>query len=378
MVEEDRRLGDTRKKTQIEEVQPQTIMVIDDMKENLHFLHQVLSKEGYRVKLFPKGDLALNSARREPPDLILLDINMPGLDGYRVCEILKDTEELKDIPVIFFSGLKDVDSVIQAFEKGGVDYISKPFRIKEVQVRVETHLHLRRLQREQEEYNHRLEELVHEKVQEISNSQKATILALAKLTESRDDETGNHVERVSSFSSLLAKRLLERNGMEELMDSFLNNIHYAAALHDIGKVGIPDAILCKKGALKDKEFALIKTHTTIGAKTLEEIHTHYPNNSMIEMGVHIAKYHHERWDGGGYEGGLKGDKIPFSARIVALADVYDALRSRRPYKEPFSHKRALEILYEEEGGHFDPFVLQAFKEVEQDFKRVHDSYSNGK
>lgn len=370
-IAQSKEVGDFQKKKE------ETIMVVDDTKENLHFLHQVLSKEGYRVKVFPRGDLALTSAKNDPPDLILLDINMPGLDGYRVCEILKKTEELKDIPVIFFSGLKDVDSVVQAFEKGGVDYISKPFHVKEIQIRVETHLRLRFLQKQQEEYSHRLEDLVEKKVQEISNSQKATILALAKLTESRDYETGNHVERVSSFSSLIAKRLLERNGMNKHLKLFLQDIHYAAALHDIGKVSIPDAILCKKRRLEKEEFELIKTHTTMGAETLEEINKHYPNNSMIEMGVHIAKYHHERWDGKGYVAGLKGEEIPLSARIVALADVYDALRSKRPYKKPFSHKRALEIIYEEKGAHFDPVIVDAFRDAEGDFSKVHDTFNNG-
>lgn len=367
--------GDKRESKSKKNNHADTIMVIDDTKENLHFLHQVLSKEGYRVKVFPQGEMAITSAMKDPPDLILLDINMPGLDGYQVCEILKENDELKDIPVLFFSGLKDVDSVVQAFEKGGVDYISKPFRIKEIQVRVETHLNMRRLQKQQEDYNNHLQELVNEQVREISDSQKATILALAKLTESRDYETGNHVERVSSFASILAEDLFKREEEREIQSSFLEDIHYAAALHDIGKVSIPDAILCKKGSLKREEFDMIKTHTTQGAKTLQEINHLYPNNSMIQMGVEIAKFHHERWDGKGYEVGLRGRAIPLSARIVALADVYDALRSKRPYKEPFSHERTKEIILEESGSHFDPAIVETFKDVDDSFAKIHEELS---
>ncbi|MGE4345468.1 MAG: HD domain-containing phosphohydrolase [Geoalkalibacter sp.] len=350
-----------------------TIMVIDDTPANLKLLEQMLHGRGYRVMEFPRGDMALKAAAKNPPDLILLDIMMPEMDGFEVCRRLKADKKLKDIPVLFISALDDTESKLQAFSEGGVDYVAKPFQEAEVLARVKTHLELWRMRRELEIYSHHLEDLVREKVQEISDSQLATIVAVSKLAEYRDDETGQHIERTRTFCRMLARKLRKnRRYAQSITDAFIENIYHAAPLHDIGKVGIPDNILLKPGKLTPEEFEIMKTHTTIGANTLQAVRARYPKNAFINMGIAIARSHHEKWDGSGYPDGLSGEDIPLSARIMALADVYDALRSKRPYKEAFSREKARTIIEEGAGTHFDPVVVEAFLALEPEFSAIRE------
>ncbi len=269
------------------------------------------------------------------------------------------------------SALTDVNVKVRAFKQGGVDYIEKPFQFEEVRARVDTHLKLRFLQKEVEAYSKSLEKRVQEKVQEITESQMATIFAMAKLAESRDNETGDHLKRIQIFCRLMAEKLSVREEYRgQINDSFIDNLQKASPLHDIGKVGIRDAILLKPGKLTESEFEEMKKHTTIGADTLKEVYAKYPDNHFMEIGIAVAQSHHEKLDGSGYPEGLAGEEIPLSARIMALVDVYDALRSKRVYKEAFPFERTCEIIFEGRGKHFDPTMVDIFFESGQEFERI--------
>lgn len=355
-----------------------TVMAVDDTPDNLKILQDMLQTNGYRVLAFPNGRMALNAAAKNPPDLILLDIMMPSMDGFEVCRHLKADDTLKEIPVLFISALTETTDKVKAFSAGGVDYVTKPFQEEEVHARVETHLRLRKMQLELNKHNHSLEELVQEKVKEISASQYSTIVALANLAELRDDETGEHIKRTQNFCRTLAEHLGIHSDYKDIIDhAFTENIYKAAPLHDIGKVGISDNILLKPGKLTPEEFEIIKTHTLIGANTLKGVQDDYPNNAFINMGLDIARSHHEKWDGSGYPDGLKADDIPLCGRIMSLADVYDALRSKRPYKPAFSHEKSYEIIMEGAGQQFDPRVIEAFKSLEAEFARIREQLDDG-
>jgi putative two-component system response regulator len=352
------------------------LMVIDDISANLEILEEILSSKGYQVSSFPRGDMALSSAFQNPPDLILLDIMMPHMDGFEVCQQLKDNESTQDIPVIFISALDDTENKVKALLNGGVDYISKPFQEAEVFARIETHLKLRNAKKKLEQYNLHLEELVQEKVEEISHSQMATLVALSNLAEYRDETTGSHIERTRDYCSTLAKYLsLHPPYAKYISASFIQDIFFAAPLHDIGKVGIPDMILLKPSKLIPQEYEIMKTHALIGAQILEKIQKEYPNNSFINMGLLLTKHHHEKWNGLGYPDGLSKEDIPLSARIMAVADVYDALRSRRTYKEGYSHEEAVKVISEESGKSFDPIIVEAFLTLEKEFAQIFDRWS---
>jgi putative two-component system response regulator len=267
--------------------------------------------------------------------------------------------------------MQDTDAKVLAFNHGGVDYATKPFIFEELLARVSTHIELHQLQQELEQRNESLNQTVFAQQQEISAAQLSTIVALAKLAESRDDDTGLHIDRVGAFSRRLAQATQNHSTRNtELDDHYVEMIYHASALHDIGKVGIADAILQKPGKLNSDEFDIMKTHPTIGFQTLETIVKSYPNNQMVGMGSDIAKSHHEKWNGTGYPEGLSGEAIPLSARIVAIADVYDALRSKRPYKTPFSHQQAVDIILEGRGVHFDPELIMLFENIHHEFDQI--------
>jgi putative two-component system response regulator len=340
------------------------ILVVDDAPDNLRLLTKVLTTRGFKVRPARSGELALQGVRSRRPSLILLDIRMPGMNGYDVCRRLKSDEKLKDIPIIFLTALYDREDKVEAFAAGAVDYITKPFATEEVVARVEVHLKLRQ-QIELEKHNGRLQALVQEQLIEIAGSQMATILALAKLSESRDDATGRHLERVQLYCKLLATALGgQQRHSSTVNQTFIGNIFHASPLHDIGKVAIPDAILLKSGALTPEERKVMNTHATIGALTLEAVRERYPKNMFINMGIAIARSHHERWDGSGYPNGLVGPDIPLSARIMAVADVYDAIRAKRPYKPPQPHTEARDVILRGKGSAFDPDVVEAFLAAE--------------
>lgn len=354
------------------------ILIVDDTPANLQMLSDMLREHGYKVRPVSSGKLALQAAIASPPDLILLDITMPELDGYEVCERLKAQENLRDIPVIFISALNETMDKVKAFSVGGIDYLTKPFHIEEVEARISTHLKLRTFQVEMERHNHHLQLMVTDQVKEISEAQLATILALAKLAECRDEETGNHLLRVQRYCRALAEKLAGSGVFGTVIDEqYIENIFHASPMHDIGKVAVPDSILRKPGKLTAKEFEIMKKHPLVGANALASVMEKYPN-VFVQMGMELARSHHERWDGSGYPHGLAGEDIALSGRITMLADQYDALRSARPYKPPFDAAKTYAIITEGDGrtipGHFDPCVLEAFKAIRPIFEGIHDEF----
>lgn len=355
----------------MDDLQGSNVLVVDDMPENLKLLSKVLISDQLEPKPFQNGQLALESALNDPPDLALLDINMPGMSGLDLCLRFKEHEQLKKIPVIFISGLHDTEDKLQAFRSGGVDFITKPFQKEEVLARVRTHLRLGRLQERLEAHTRDLEQRVADQVKTVTASQMATIYALAKLAEVRDDDTGRHIERVQTFAKMLAEQL-KTMGLhtERITDVFIDTLFKTASLHDIGKVGIPDAILLKPGKLTAEEFTVMKTHSAFGANTLNAVLIRHPDNRFLRMGVDVARSHHEKWDGSGYPDGLSGVAIPLSGRITAVADFYDALRSKRCYHLPFTHENTRQMIQEGRGKHFDPDLVDAFMVLENQFERV--------
>jgi putative two-component system response regulator len=342
------------------------VLIVDDDADILALLASAMGDYGCDVIKTISASEGMALAEATPPDLILLDISMPEMDGYQVCKLLKVNSKLRDIPVIFMSGLDSTDVKVRAFQAGGVDYITKPFQIPELLARVGTHLNLCSLR-----YKLELHKMVEEKVRDVMEAQQATIFALAKLAEHRDCDTGAHLERVRIYCRLLAEQLYRDSSYSsQLSEEFVQCIQFASPLHDIGKVAIPDKILLKPGKLSDEEFETMKNHTIFGADTLQVVYNEYAGNIFIGMGIEIALYHHERWDGNGYPDGLVGRNIPLSARITALADFYDALCSDRCYRKGFDHDSVKAMILEGDGTHFDPEVVKAFMFLEDEFSRI--------
>ncbi len=349
----------------------QTIMVIDDTPANLKLLQEILKTLGYKTALFTSGLDAIEALEAVSPALILLDISMPEMSGYEVCRTIKKMPMTAKTPVIFISALSEIHSKIEAFESGGVDYIIKPFEMDEIKIRIDNHLKIASLQREIETMNDMLEQRVREQVEEIITTnrkllvtQQAIITSLAQLSELRDNDTGNHLERVCGYCEIIAAQLAQSDKYKDVIDDkFVNNLRSVSALHDIGKVGIEDKILLKPAKLTEDEYEIMKTHTTIGARTVERIKQRLGDDPFIVMGHEVVLSHHEKWNGTGYPRGLKGEEIPISAQIMAIADVYDALISKRPYKKPFDKKMAFQIISDGAGEQFSPDVVEAFKEA---------------
>jgi len=346
-------------------------MVVDDTPANLKLLEMLLKSIQYTVSTYTRGAAALEAARQSPPDIVLLDVSMPEMDGYEVCRHFKSTAELREIPVLFISAHAGLEEKVKAFEAGGVDYITKPFHAAEVKARVGTHLKLAQLQSTLQHQNEHLEELVTEKMEEIYSSQLSTIVALAKLAEHRDNDTGRHLERVQLYTRLLAEELRKEPLFSATITNvFVTNLFHATPLHDIGKVAIPDQILLKPGRLDPAEFEIMKTHSAVGAKTLAAVNSAYQNNTFLAIGHAITRSHHERWDGKGYPDGIAGEEIPLEARIMAIADVYDAIRSKRVYKADLSHDETMQIIRKGSGNQFDRSIVQALDSIEGEFHRI--------
>jgi len=306
------------------------------------------------------------------------------MDGHETLQAIQKDPGLCRVPVIMITALDDVDSAVRCIEMGAVDYVTKPFNPVLLRARVDASLDRKRmsdqeeLRREEvERSNVSLSEEVRAKVREISQSQLAAIFAMSKLAESRDPETGEHLERMREYCKLLSEQLSRMPKYRAAIDRrFVDNIYAASPLHDIGKVGIADNVLLKPGALTDEEWVLMKQHPVIGAETLREVNRQHPGNDFIHVGIEIAEGHHEKWDGSGYPHGLAGENIPLVARILALGDVYDALTSKRCYKDAFTHEKSRSIIEEGRGSHFDPDVVLAFFEAEEEFKKVRQEYKD--
>jgi len=333
-----------------------------------------LSKALERLNLTSRDTLAIDGlfslGGRSVPKLILIDDEAAAVDSLEFVSRVAKSPRLRDVPMLLLSSSTETSGKVEAFSAGVVDYICTPVAVDELLARVLAHLRLRMSQVESEAHSRELEAFVLEQVNEITDSQMATIIALARLAESRDDQTGGHLERVQQYCRLLAGRLSEQMRFGIIDHTFIDNIEYASALHDIGKVGISDLILLKPAELTDAEFELMKTHTVLGARTLEAVSAEYPNNDFIAMGITIARWHHERWDGSGYPDGLVGEQIPLAARVMAVADVYDALMSQRSYKRPFTHAESRDIILSQRGKQFDPEIVEAFIGLEAEFIAV--------
>lgn len=342
----------------------QTILVVDDVPDNIDVLGGIL-KENYKMKFATNGEKALSIARaKKPLDLILLDIEMPGIDGYEVCRQLKQHESTKKIPVIFVTAKSEAEAEERGFKVGGVDYITKPVNPAIVRERVKTHLALY-------DQNRVLEEKVKERTAQLSeafetikNASLDTINRLSRAAEYKDEDTGAHIIRMSHYSASVARAM----GVDE---ATVECILYAAPMHDIGKIGIPDRILLKPGKLDADEWKIMIKHAEFGAKILEGA-----DASFIKLGREIALSHHEKWNGTGYPQGLKKDEIPLAGRIAAIADVFDALTTKRPYKDPFSLEKSYGIIEENRGIHFDPDVVDAFFEVTDEILDIKERYKN--
>lgn len=349
------------------------VLIVDDTAANLDILSTLLTAAGYVARPVPSGELALVAARARPPDVILLDIMMPGMDGYETCAALKEDPALRDVPVLFLSAISDDEGKLEAFRAGAVDYVTKPFGAQEVLARVATHARMRRQDLALRRHNEELHSMVLEQADELSRARYAMVIAMTRLVELRDDDTGQHVDRISLFACCLAEKLREHTGA--VTAQFIDSVRYASPLHDIGKVAIPDAILTKPGRLTPEEFTVMKAHTTIGDAALARVAEDYPGNLFVLTGRSVARSHHERWDGSGYPDGLAGESIPLAARIVALADVYDAVRSKRCYKEARPHSAACEAIIESAGTHLDPTLVEAFGLCSDEFERIYDEYA---
>lgn len=361
-----------------------TLLVVDDNEMNRDMLVRRLKPLGYQVDTACDGGQALDMLQKGDYDLVLLDIMMPVMDGFEVLQHMKLQQRLKSVPVIMITALDDTSSAARCIDMGAEDYLTKPFDPTLLKARISSCLERKRLHDQEslyrskmEEYNNQLQARVRQQVQEISQAQLGAIFAMSKLAESRDPETGEHLERMREYCKVLSQQLSRLPKYEIIIDNtFISDIYAASPLHDIGKVGIDDSVLLKAGKLTDKEWVIMKMHPIIGAETLREVDKQHPGNSLIRMGIDIAASHHEKWDGSGYPYGLQGTEIPLVARILALGDVYDALTSKRCYKEAFSHEKSRQIVLDSSGTHFDPEVVDGFIQTEDEFKRIREYYQD--
>jgi len=355
-----------------------TVLVVDDTPDNLTLMIGLL-QDDYTVRLANSGEKALRiAAAASPPELILLDIMMPEMDGYEVCRRLKANPHTRGIPVIFLTARSEVEDERLGLELGAVDYITKPLSPPILMARVNTHLTLKALTDSLRSRNEDLEYEVAARTREIEAVKDVTILAMASLAETRDLDTGNHIRRTQNYVRALALQLCDHPRFADgLTERAIVTLFKSAPLHDIGKVGIPDRILLKPGRLDAAEFEIMKTHTTLGRDAI----AHAEKSLGVEVefltvAKEIALSHQEKWDGSGYPEGLSGDAIPVSARLMALADVYDALISRRVYKEPMTHAQAYAIIVAGRGAHFDPDIVDAFIFIQDEFIAIAERYAD--
>jgi putative two-component system response regulator len=353
------------------------ILVVDDDKFNRKVLEGLLRSFGYDPVLAESGPRALEIID-ESIDLVLLDIMMPEMDGYAVARAIRATKDVENVPIIVVTTLQSKEDRLTAVEAGANDFITKPIDLTELKVRSASLLRMKESQDEVKRYQAELEEKVSVRTQalelameNLKQSQQATrhayletIHCLARAAEYKDDETGNHIKRMSYYSKLMA----ERSGMSA---AEVEEIVYASPMHDVGKIGIPDSVLLKPGKLDPQEWVIMKTHTTIGSQILSK-----STSELMETASIIALSHHERWDGSGYPNGLAGEDIPIQGRICALADVFDALTSKRTYKDAFSVEKSVAIMEEGRGSHFDPELFDLFRDNFDEIIRIKDEFSD--
>ena len=346
------------------------IMIVDDNITNLTVGKKALDSL-YSVLPVSSGKKALDFLSKIKPSLILLDIEMPEMDGFETLRMIKANPETRDIPVIFLTAKDDSGSELEGLKLGAVDYITKPFSVPLLLLRIELHIALVMQKQELSNYNENLLDMVKEKTEIISELQHAIIHTLAELVEQRDGTTGGHIFRTQKYFDLLLHAMEKKaEYMEEISEWDLEHLAESAQLHDIGKVAIADSILRKPGRLTDDEFAEIKQHPLVGERAIMGAMNMTRSKEFLSNAAAIAISHHEKWNGSGYPYGLKGDEIPLIGRIMAIVDVYDALVSVRPYKPAFSHEKAVEIISSESGTHFDPKLVEVFMEIHEEFHTV--------
>ncbi len=373
---------------------PFTILVVDDQPENIYLLSQLL-RESYQVLAATSGANAVAIAARTPHlDLVILDIMMPEMDGYQTLERLREVPHMHDVPIIFATALHDEEEEERGLRLGAADFLQKPLRLGIVKARIHTQLEALVARRMMRNRAGELERQVRHRLHDFLHAQSVALQALASLAETRDNETGNHILRTQAYIHILCRELQNHPRFAQaLTPDRCRQIVKAAPLHDIGKVGIPDSILLKPGRLTEAEFEVMKTHSLLGsealARALKTTHKSLsniegdgdgdyslPHLEFFEAAIDIAAHHHERWDGTGYPAGLQGDAIPVAARLMALADVFDALISRRVYKEPWPLDKVLQTLSEGDGQHFDPDVYAAFARTAPEWAAIAARYKD--
>lgn len=346
-----------------------TILIIDDTEENIDVLVDLLCQD-YKLLVALDGQRGLELAEMNKPDLILLDVMMPGINGYEVCKILQSKEEMKHIPIIFLTALSDDKDEAFGISIGAMDYIRKPFNPVIVYSRIKNYIMVKN-------YQNKLEQMVLDRTEQVERTKDTIIKSMGVMAEFRDPETGAHIKRTQHYLLELSNYLKSnKNYSDYLTEKTIEAMFKSAPLHDVGKVGVPDHILLKPGPLTDEEFTIMKEHALYGKMAIDKIREDLPNEYFIDFAHDIAYTHHEKWDGSGYPEGLKGNEIPISGRIMALADVYDALISERVYKPAFSHEEAKLIIVKGRGQHFDPNVVDAFLALEDRFIDIAKHYND--
>jgi putative two-component system response regulator len=356
--------------------QPRKILVIEDDMMNSRLLTTILTRLGYTVDTAFDGVAGLEKVESSPPDLILLDLDLPRMDGYEVARRLKQSDHTKIIPIVVVSSFAEVENRIKALDAGADDFLSKPVDQVELRARVQSLLKVKLYNDHMVSYQKTLEEEVSKRTlqlqqafeelksasEKIKKASLDTTVRLSQAAEYKDKETGSHIKRMGYYTVAIAKAMgLPRQDIEAIL--------YAAPMHDVGKIGIPDRILLKPGSLDEQEWEVMKQHTVIGRNILSGSDSH-----VIQMADQIASAHHEKWDGSGYPGGLKGSEIPLWGRISAIADVFDALTTERPYKKAFSLEDSMEILKQCRGTHFDPDVFDAFFAIKEEILSIRRKY----
>jgi putative two-component system response regulator len=329
------------------------IFIVDDNDTNRMAAKTALEAT-YMTYALPSAGKMFKLLEKITPDLILLDLDMPEMDGFEAMSVLKADEKLKSIPVIFLTAKTDEESEIRGFEMGALDFITKPFSTPRLLKRIETHIET--------------DKLIKKSLSAVQRIHNATISVIANMVENRDKVTGKHIERTQRYLELLVNELVRADVYSDEISGWdMSLLLPSAQLHDVGKIFISDIVLNKPDKLTDDEFELIKRHCTEGERIIDEIIDKSEEDSFLLRAKKFAGYHHEKWNGSGYPRGLKGEEIPLEGRIMAIADVYDALVSERPYKKPFTHEQAVEIIEKDSGTHFDPKIVEAFLNVAEDF-----------
>ncbi len=345
----------------------QHILVVDDSVTNLKFAEHAL-KPVYKVTSLISGEQALKFLKKNRPDLILLDIKMPGMDGFETIKAIKEDNSICDIPVIFLTALSESDSEVTGLALGAADFISKPF-VPEVMLRRVA------LQIELTKYRNNLETIVSEQTKMVEQLQDVIVSSITDLVEFRDKITGGHAKRTVDYLKVLVEHLRRKKEYKDVLtNEYITNILRAAPLHDVGKIGINDNILTKTGILDDSEFEYMKQHTILGGMAFEKALDEIPGNEFLQVAKDMALSHHERWNGEGYPYGLSGTNIPFCGRLMAIADVYDALTTKRSYKEPCSHEDAINLMVSLKGTHFQPELIDELLECSDEFLELNNFF----